>query len=196
MSVVTRRQFAGIALTGMAACLLGASPSQAQQLDAGEMVRLLRDGPGAATPSARRRRSALPARPLAVEAGDRRPRIVRIDPGRSVDVTVRFGFDSDVLTATAREDLAWLGRALGDELRDRSFLLAGHTDSRGSAAHNVDLSLRRARSVWRYLVEDWGADPARLFVQGYGPRHPADPARPSSPINRRVEVVAIASGTD
>jgi peptidoglycan-associated lipoprotein len=49
--------------------------------------------------------------------------------------------------------------------------LASHTDSRGGAAHNMELSQKRAQSVVDYLIEK-GIDAARLVPVGYGKSKP------------------------
>lgn len=67
--------------------------------------------------------------------------------------------------------------------------VAAHTDSRGSAAYNLALSNRRAKSVRDYLVAH-GIDPSRLTVRGYGESKPvASNATPEGRAqNRRVEL--------
>src|SRR5262249_37540989 len=47
----------------------------------------------------------------------------------------------------------------------------GHTDNRGGAKHNLDLSERRAGAVLRYLAAR-GVDEARLESHGYGAEQP------------------------
>jgi outer membrane protein OmpA-like peptidoglycan-associated protein len=49
--------------------------------------------------------------------------------------------------------------------------LAGHTDSTGSRAHNMDLSTRRAYSVSDFLRSQ-GVREGRLDARGYGPDYP------------------------
>ena len=68
----------------------------------------------------------------------------------------------------------------------------GHTDIRGSAAHNQRLSMARAESVRRYLVQH-GIAADRLEAKGYGPTVPIDTnATPQGrERNRRVEFVII-----
>jgi outer membrane protein OmpA-like peptidoglycan-associated protein len=51
----------------------------------------------------------------------------------------------------------------------------GHADERGDEAHNVALTLGRARAVVQALVQA-GVSPRRLRSAGYGSRCPADPA--------------------
>lgn len=67
--------------------------------------------------------------------------------------------------------------------------VAGHTDSRGSAARNRVLSQQRAESVMRYLVSK-GVDPANLTARGYGPDSPVADNKTESgrAANRRVEL--------
>ncbi len=49
----------------------------------------------------------------------------------------------------------------------------GHTDDRGEAAHNLDLSQRRAEAVVDYLVGR-GVDRSRLEARGFGEEKPID----------------------
>lgn len=66
--------------------------------------------------------------------------------------------------------------------------VAGHTDSDGSDAFNLDLSDRRAKSVRVYL-EKRGVDTARLQAHGYGETRPIDTNKTAAgkAKNRRVE---------
>lgn len=133
-----------------------------------------------------------PARPLAVAPDDGGP-TVRVDPARSVDLTVFFAYDSARLTPEARIQLEPLGEALrARDLAGHGFLIAGHTDASGGLAHNRRLSLARARAVKAHLVETYGLAPERLRVHGWGPARPKNPAAPLSRVNRRVEVSLIA----
>jgi OOP family OmpA-OmpF porin len=66
--------------------------------------------------------------------------------------------------------------------------IEGHTDNRGGADYNLDLSKRRAASVRTWLVEH-GIDPGRLESEGYGLTRPVqtndtDEGRAA---NRRVD---------
>ncbi|MEZ5558740.1 MAG: OmpA family protein [Pseudomonadales bacterium] len=67
--------------------------------------------------------------------------------------------------------------------------VAGHTDSTGTVAYNMDLSQRRAASVSDYLRSQ-GVDPMRVYAQGYGPHYPvADNSTVEGRAqNRRVEL--------
>ena len=70
--------------------------------------------------------------------------------------------------------------------------VAGHTDSRGSAAYNLNLSQRRAQSVRQYLIAH-GAHSEQLTARGYGKSELLiDPEKSDSDRerNRRVELRA------
>lgn len=70
--------------------------------------------------------------------------------------------------------------------------IEGHTDSRGSNRHNLDLSQRRAESVNRYLLEQ-GVSAERLVPVGYGEDQPvADNGTTEGRAeNRRVEFIIL-----
>lgn len=67
--------------------------------------------------------------------------------------------------------------------------VAGHTDSTGTVAYNMDLSKRRARSVSQYL-QGQGIDGTRVYTEGYGPHYPIadNSTAPGRSENRRVEI--------
>lgn len=102
---------------------------------------------------------------------------------------INFDSDSDKLRADAAPAV--------DQLRDAlkanpswKVTIEGHTDSTSTAAHNLDLSKRRAASVKAALVAG-GTDAARLSTQGYGQTKPAasNDTELGRAQNRRVEVV-------
>jgi OOP family OmpA-OmpF porin len=107
----------------------------------------------------------------------------------TVNLTVTFAFDSAELTPEGAAALAALGSALKDPaLADARFLIGGHTDAAGSAAHNRVLSERRAETARRFLIERAGVDAGRLVAAGFGPTRLYDTADPLSAANRRVQV--------
>ena len=114
----------------------------------------------------------------------------------SVNLYVNFAYNSTDLASDARITLDRLGAALRDpRLEGFAFMIAGHTDAKGSAEYNQKLSERRAEAVKRYLVSQYGLAPERLSVAGYGKSQLLDPARPEDGVNRRVQVINItASG--
>lgn len=120
---------------------------------------------------------------------------VTIDAARSIDLTVFFAFDSDRLLPEARTQLNALGVALNDPaLRPHSFLIAGHTDAKGSRSYNLDLSGRRALAVASYLIRYHRIAPGRLAAHGWGEARLKLPSDPLSGVNRRVEVSLLLPG--
>lgn len=75
--------------------------------------------------------------------------------------------------------------------------IIGHTDSRGTDAHNQALSERRAESV-RSAFDAMGVTRARFRVEGHGEREPVSTnATPAGMrLNRRVEVTLLGERAD
>ena len=121
---------------------------------------------------------------------------VTLNYNHTVDLAVFYEFDSAALTPQAKALLTDLGRALqSPKLANARFLIAGHTDAKGSKPYNQNLSERRAVEARRFLVENFGIRPDRLVVVGFGEDFLADPARPHDAINRRVEVTLLVDVT-
>ncbi|WP_332699566.1 OmpA family protein [Bosea sp. (in: a-proteobacteria)] len=109
-----------------------------------------------------------------------------VKPASAFDLVVRFKYNSDVLEPDAKSNLDEFAKALKDpQLAASSFLVEGHTDARGSADYNLNLSQRRAKAVVSYLSER-GVDTAKLVPRGYGQSKPIV-SDPFSGDNRRVE---------
>lgn len=118
--------------------------------------------------------------------------VVRIDLSRRVEVTVFFANNSTELGSGAQRALFQLAAALRDDvLADQSFLVAGHTNTVGDRLHNIELSAGRALAVRDWLVRVGGVGPDRLITHGFGPDMLRNPASPASPVNRRVEIIAL-----
>jgi OOP family OmpA-OmpF porin len=66
----------------------------------------------------------------------------------------------------------------------------GHTDNKGAAAYNKNLSDRRAKSVMKYLIEH-GVELSRLASHGYGFERPLvdNSTEQNRALNRRVQFV-------
>jgi outer membrane protein OmpA-like peptidoglycan-associated protein len=115
---------------------------------------------------------------------------------QSVNLNVPFDSNSSALTPQASAQLAQLEIALNSAAlgKDR-FVVAGHTDAKGSAQYNKQLSQRRAEAVKSYLVSK-GIDAHRLDAVGYGSEHLLAPDRPEDPSNRRVEIKDLGETHD
>ena len=109
-----------------------------------------------------------------------------VKPPAAFDLVVKFKYDSDALEPEAKSNLDEFAKALKDpQLATNNFLVEGHTDARGSADYNLNLSERRAKAVVNYLSLR-GVDAAKLVPRGYGQSKPVA-ADPFSGDNRRVE---------
>ena len=103
-------------------------------------------------------------------------------------------FDTD--EATIKPGAVPVLRAIAGQLREQpataGVTVEGHTDDRGTDAHNLDLSRRRAQAVADWLGGEGGVARARMTVTGLGETAPAAPN--TSPggqqRNRRVVVTA------
>jgi outer membrane protein OmpA-like peptidoglycan-associated protein len=104
---------------------------------------------------------------------------------------VLFATDSDVLRPMAIERLRPLARYLRANPGVR-VAIDGHTDSRGTDAHNQDLSERRAQSV-REALDEMGVTRARFRVAGHGEGSPvaSNATAEGMRLNRRVEVTLL-----
>ncbi|HEX4403958.1 MAG TPA: OmpA family protein [Polyangia bacterium] len=82
---------------------------------------------------------------------------------------------------------------IGSVLRSRATMqvrIEGHTDSRGTRAHNLKLSQARADSVRQHFV-GLGIEPSRMEARGYGPDQPIETNKTAAgrEENRRVEFI-------
>ena len=110
-----------------------------------------------------------------------------------IDLRIVFDVNKASLRPHAIRQLNELGRALqSDQLKSMRFLIIGHTDANGPAAHNKRLSLARARTVKNWLVSRQGIAARRLDVEGRGEERLKDALVPDSRVNRRVEIVRLA----
>jgi outer membrane protein OmpA-like peptidoglycan-associated protein len=111
-------------------------------------------------------------------------------PPAAISMQVQFAFGSDQIADASRRPVDNLAAALAsEELKNRSFMVVGHTDGVGSADFNQRLSQRRAASVKAYLVEH-GVPAARLKASGKGMSELVNPGDPRAAENRRVEIIA------
>jgi outer membrane protein OmpA-like peptidoglycan-associated protein len=106
-----------------------------------------------------------------------------------------FAPNSAILTPEARRQIDGFLNDL-QERQSVFFLVAGHSDRRGSADHNYALGQQRAARVAQYLIVQKGIDPLRVNVVSYGASVPvADNATPEGRHkNRRVEILVYREG--
>lgn len=131
------------------------------------------------------------------------PEIVLIPQPRNPLVRIRarqITIRRQVNFATDSAEILPDSHALMSEIADvilrhpelRRIEIQGHTDNRGGAQHNQELSQRRAEAVRDWLVRA-GVDPARLEARGYGQTQPLVPniTAANRARNRRVQFVIL-----
>jgi outer membrane protein OmpA-like peptidoglycan-associated protein len=100
---------------------------------------------------------------------------------------VNFDFDSYDLSQFAKDNLEELGQKMIDY--PRSLLeLAGHTDKSGSDNYNMMLGMKRAESVKKYMVDQFGIALYRMFTVTHGETKPValPDEKDANTKNRRV----------
>jgi len=109
---------------------------------------------------------------------------------RGVHNSARLAEESEPVLSAVMEVLQAHKEVIKLEVR-------GHTDSRGGAAANLDLSNRRAASVMKWLITH-GIAPERLGSKGFGQTRPIDTndTEEGRKNNRRVEFRITATAAD
>jgi outer membrane protein OmpA-like peptidoglycan-associated protein len=129
-------------------------------------------------------------RQITVEERAQVAKLVDESKAPNVDVQILFAFDSAEILPEALPSLNELGKALTDpKLKGASFLIAGHTDAKGSADYNLALSQRRAASVADFLIKTYHVDKGQLSVIGFGEEQLKNKEDPFAEENRRVQIV-------
>ena len=101
---------------------------------------------------------------------------------------IHFAFDSEVLEKDYRDHLDRLIIVLNsDAMKGNCVKITGHTDTLGSAQYNLNLSRRRAHSVYTYLITSKKIDKNRFTIEALGQTQPLPDKKGESPYNRRVE---------
>jgi outer membrane protein OmpA-like peptidoglycan-associated protein len=135
-------------------------------------------------------------RQITVEERTEVVKLIEDSKSPNVDVQILFAFDSADILPEAKPSLDELGKALTDpKLTGGAFLIAGHTDAKGSDEYNLALSQRRAASVKAFLVETYKVDEGRLSVIGFGEEQLKNKEDPLADENRRVQIVNTSSAT-
>ena len=116
--------------------------------------------------------------------------------GAEVALNIEFATGAAIIPAQYAEPLNRLARLLKENgAADYQFDIAGHTDSRGSAALNQKLSEQRAQAVVEYLATRAGIERVRLTYSGHGSAVPlaSNATAVGMQQNRRVEITPRAN---
>jgi OmpA-OmpF porin, OOP family len=93
----------------------------------------------------------------------------------TVEILDRVTFEphTATLTASSHRILDAIARTLDGNPGILRVEVQSHTDERGDAKRNLELSRGRAETVRRYIIAR-GIDPSRLTARGYGGTQPID----------------------
>lgn len=122
-------------------------------------------------------------------------KVERIGEGIKItfDSGLLFALDSYILSKETRRNIDSMVEVI-QEYDETEILIEGHTDNTGRVAYNQDLSDKRAKSVFNYLVAK-NVDKNRIKTVGYGESQPisTNTTKSGQQLNRRVEVVITAN---
>jgi len=134
-------------------------------------------------------------RSLSARDRDRVANIAKEKP--SIDLEINFEYNSAAITGKATSAVTELGKALSSpDLKGSVFLVAGHTDAKGTDEYNQALSERRAEAIKRYLMTKYGIAGENLVAVGYGKTQLKNTNNPLADENRRVQVVNMESNKE
>ncbi|SHI47754.1 OmpA-OmpF porin, OOP family [Malonomonas rubra DSM 5091] len=125
------------------------------------------------------------------------PRGVSVDADgcpTKLSLKINFGHDSDKIGPEYDAEIAKAAECINNYPGNK-VNIEGHTDSRGAAAYNQQLSERRAKAVLNRLVEKFNIPASRMSARGFGETKPiADNATAEGRFeNRRVDVACGAT---
>jgi outer membrane protein OmpA-like peptidoglycan-associated protein len=115
---------------------------------------------------------------------------VRIEKGEiKITQQVKFKTKSAVILPESDEILNGVAGMLKEHPEITKVRVEGHTDNRGGAKFNKDLSQKRAASVVKWLTTRGGIAKGRLIANGFGLERPLDSndTDEGRQNNRRVE---------
>ena len=196
-----------IAAVGSSSLLLSA-PAFAEDMKAEDMVRALKAAPvkritrSIGAPKVDKER--VKSRGLVIEVAKKKvehqthedrkeiTKIIKKYKLPTIDLTIYFEYNSAEISPASISTMIKLGRALSDkELKEGTFLVAGHTDAKRSDQYNLTLSQRRAKAVKHFLMENFAIKHGKLVAVGYGEEELKDFHNPHSGENRRVQVTNL-----
>lgn len=107
-----------------------------------------------------------------------------------VSLNIEFDIDKAEIRPQYRDEVAKVGDFM-KKAGTTTAVIEGYADEVGSEDYNLQLSQRRAESVVKSLVDNFGIDPSRLSAKGYGKARPIADNRTDTgrQQNRRINAV-------
>lgn len=91
---------------------------------------------------------------------------------RKVGNTVYFDFDSSLISPEAHQTLTEQAQFIKSQAPNKTIIIEGYCDERGTREYNLALGERRANAALRVLI-DSGINPEHMVVISYGKEKPA-----------------------
>ncbi|MEJ2416101.1 MAG: OmpA family protein [Exilibacterium sp.] len=113
---------------------------------------------------------------------------------KTIELNIQFPNNSDEISPSYSGEIAKIAEFMR-EYPQTTVAVEGHTDDRGDAQYNQQLSERRAKAVAKALVNDFNIDSDRVIAIGKGEAEPIASNNPNEgrKANRRVVGVVSAS---
>ena len=111
----------------------------------------------------------------------------------NANLKVEFDFNSANIRKESHSLLKELASALKNKaLANKQITIAGHTDTTGDDAYNMQLSVKRAQAGKKYLVAQHKVPSSKLKVLGFGETLPVinNKSKNNRQLNRRVEILS------
>jgi OOP family OmpA-OmpF porin len=198
MPVATKRQAIGLLMVALSALALPSQPVRAQAAAPGSNLADQLVGPE--TPAdldvaalrqqvTDRVQSKAEANPL--KRPPIAPQLLKLP---QVTFDIMCDPDTPVLRPQSYPAIGLIADALADpKLRAYAYLVVDHTESTGRRAPQLALSQRRADAIRSILAGTFNISSKRLQSLGLGEEQLQDVAKPASPANVRVQIVAIGT---
>jgi outer membrane protein OmpA-like peptidoglycan-associated protein len=107
-----------------------------------------------------------------------------------MQLNINFNVNSVTIKSTHLDQLKQMAELM-KTYPDTTVVIEGHTDSRGSATRNLEISQRRAQSIKKYFANTLGIAPERITAEGLGDTRPiaSNETSEGRRKNRRVLVI-------
>lgn len=112
---------------------------------------------------------------------------------RQFNIEINFDLNSARIRPESYHAVGLIADALHTPyLMGQRFVVVGHTDASGPREFNLELSKKRAASVYDALTTTFNVPTSQLVAAiGLGEEQLQDPANPRAAVNRRVQIINL-----